>query len=520
MFETVSAPQAIDQEKFSAAVDKRRIRLIGLQQRLRREPCPVLIQFAGIKGAGQLQVANTLTHWMDPRWIRVHAFGDATDEERERPPYWRYWRALAPAGSIGLYFHAWWDRILHNRVTGAFNDDQYLAALEHAERFERALAVDGALMFKVWFHLSKQTQEARLESIESEPLENWRVDARDWQKLEQYDDYVAAAEVGIRATSTEVAEWHLIEGSDPSHRTAAAIDLFADTLEAHLDARKPPEIKKAKKPSKKGSKKSSKAVAAKPVMAPPPKLPTGAVSVLSTLDMSHEVDKEMFAETLKVQEARLAPLQAQARDQGIPTVLVFEGWDAAGKGGTIRHLTHGLDLRDYQVIPIAAPTEEERAHHYLWRFWRNLGRAGTISVFDRSWYGRVLVEWIESLITEPALKRSYGEITDFETMLADHGAIVQKFWLHVTPEEQLKRFKKRAKVKYKQWKLTDEDWRNRDQWDLYEAAVHHMVERTSTAQAPWHLIPANSKRYARLRVVDLVIEALEERLSHDRRHRD
>ena len=522
MFETVSKAQTLDPNVFTAAVDERRIRLIGLQQRLRAEPCPVVIQFAGIKGAGQLPVANTLTHWMDPRWIQVHAFGDPTDEEREQPPYWRFWRALAPAGSVGLYFHAWWDRILHNRVSGTFDEDAYTAALELAERFERALALDGALMFKVWFHLSKKSQEERLASIEAEPLENWRVDARDWQKLEQYDDYVAAAETGIRATSTEVSEWHLIEGSDHCHRTAAAVDLLADSLEAHLDARKPSTQKSAKKKSKKKSKKSSNKsskVAAQPVMAPPPVLPTGAASVLGGLDMSRDVDKEMFADTLKIQEARLAPLQAQARDEGISSALVFEGWDAGGKGGTIRHLTHGLDLRDYQVVPIAAPTDEERAHHYLWRFWRRLGRAGTITIFDRSWYGRVLVEWIEGFITENELLRSYGEINDFEAMLAENGAVVQKFWLHISPEEQLNRFKKRSKVKYKQWKLTDEDWRNRDKWDQYDAAVHHMVEHTSTAQAPWHLIPANSKRYARLRTVDLYIEALEQRLDHDRRHK-
>ena len=345
MFETVSKAQTLDPDVFNAAVDKWRIRLIGLQQRLRVEPCPVLIQFAGIKGAGQLQVANTLTHWMDPRWINVHAFGDPTDEEREQPPYWRFWRALAPAGSIGLYFHAWWDRILHNRVTGTLSEDAYIASLERAERFERALALDGALMFKVWFHLSKKTQEERLATIEADALENWRVDARDWQKLEQYDDYVAAAETGIRATSTEVAEWHLIEGSDPSHRTAAAVDLFAKELEGHLDARKPPAPKKSKK---KSSKKKPK-VAARPVMAPPPQLPVGATSVLGDLDMSLEANKEVFTETLKIQEARLAPLQAKARSQGISSVLVFEGWDAAGKGGTIRHLTHALDLRDYQV---------------------------------------------------------------------------------------------------------------------------------------------------------------------------
>jgi polyphosphate:AMP phosphotransferase len=501
MFETVSKAQTLDPAAFDAAADERRIRLVALQQRLRAEPCPVIVQFAGIKGAGRLQVANTFTHWMDPRWVRVHAFRDPTDEERERPPYYRYWQALAPSGTIGLYFHAWWDAALQKRVTGVLSDESYESALARIDRFESALAADGAFFFKVWFHLSKDLQLERLEAIEHDPMENWRVDARDWRKVDEYDNYIAAAEIGLRATSTETATWHLIEGSDRWHRTATCVDLFTDELEAHLKARA----------------KSSKAAKKKSFAAAPPKLKKGETSVLSQLDMSVAADKDLFDDTMKVQEARLAILQAEARAAGIPSVLVFEGWDTAGKGGNIRHLTHGLDLRDYKVVPIAAPTDEERAHHYLWRFWRRLGRAGTITVFDRSWYGRVLVEWIEGFIGSDALHRSYGEINEFETQLTDHGAVVLKFWLHVTPEEQLKRFKKRAKIAYKQWKLTDEDWRNREKWDLYEAAVHTMVERTSTSQAPWHLIPANSKRYARLRVVDLFIEALEKRLEHDRR---
>ncbi|MEQ8507602.1 MAG: polyphosphate:AMP phosphotransferase [Rhodospirillaceae bacterium] len=504
MFETVSKAQILDDKTFNAAKDDRRIRLINLQQRLRREPCPVFVQFTGIKGAGRIQVANLLTHWMDPRWIRVHAFRDRTDVELEQPPYYRYWQALVPAGSIGLYFHAWWETALKKRVAGLFTEETFIAALNRVEKFESTLAAEGALHFKVWFHLSKDSQQERLKNLNDDPLETWRVDAQDWRKVAEYDRYVEAAEVALRATSTAQAPWHLIEGSDPNHRAAACIDMFADALEAHLDARKA------------NAKKSVQKKAA----VKPPKLTDTQSSVLGGLDMSPDVSKEMFFEARKIQETRLGIIQAKARDAGVSSVLVFEGWDAAGKGGTIRHLTHGIDLRDYQVVPVAAPTDEEQAQHYLWRFWRRLGRAGTLTVFDRSWYGRVLVEWVEGLIHDEALQRAYGEINEFETKLADNGAVVLKFWLHITPEEQLKRFNKRAKVAYKQWKLTDEDWRNREKWDQYEAAVHTMVERTSTGQAPWHLIPANSKRYARLRIVDLYIEALERRLEQDRRQRD
>ena len=190
-------------------------------------------------------------------------------------------------------------------------------------------------------------------------------------------------------------------------------------------------------------------------------------------------------------------------------VAVFEGWDAGGKGGAIRRLTRGLDARDYRVVPIAAPTEDERAHHYLWRFWRYLPRRGRITIFDRSWYGRVLVERVEGFAAEDEWRRAYSEINDFEAQLTDFGTVLLKFWLHITPDEQLRRFEERQGIGYKQWKITDEDWRNREKWALYESAVQDMVERTSTSAAPWTLVEGNSKRYARLKVLRTVCDALE-----------
>lgn len=225
--------------------------------------------------------------------------------------------------------------------------------------------------------------------------------------------------------------------------------------------------------------------------------------------MTQNLDGDDYNQKLQEQRARLSTLHRRAKDKGVSTVLVFEGWDAAGKGGTIRRLTNALNARDYQVIPIAAPTEEERAQHYLWRFWRHLSRAGRVTIFDRSWYGRVLVERVEGFCTDDAWQRAYGEINDFEEQIVEAGHVLCKFWLHITPEEQLARFNQRSEIEYKQWKLTDEDWRNREKWGAYETAVNHMVEQTSTQIAPWTLVEANSKTWARVKVLRTVCDALE-----------
>ncbi len=224
--------------------------------------------------------------------------------------------------------------------------------------------------------------------------------------------------------------------------------------------------------------------------------------------MGLSLDKTRYREKLARAQAKLNQLHRKALERGVSTVLVFEGPDAAGKGGAIRRLTAALDARHVQVIPIAAPTDEERAHHYLWRFWRHLSRAGRVTIFDRSWYGRVLVERVEGFASEEEWRRAYAEINDFEEQLIEHGTVLRKFWLHITKEEQLARFQAREKTPYKRWKLTDEDWRNRERWDDYAAAVNDMVEQTSTKKAPWVLVEGNDKRFARVKVATTVCEAM------------
>jgi len=498
MFEAAELGRKISREDFDALAPALRTDLLALQQQLRQADFPVIILFAGVDGAGKNETVNLINEWMDPRWIETRAYGTPSDEEAERPPFWRFWRDLPPKGKIGLFLSSWYHDPLIDRVQGRLSSAELDEVLTPILRFEKTLADEGALVLKFWMHLSQPAQKKRLKSLEKDPLTAWQVTEADWRNYEEYDKFTAAAERIIMRTSKSHAQWRIVEGADGRYRSAVVLQTLKEAIGTHLASRNA-----ARKVEAELRDNGSAVAAALPAQP----------SILSSLDMTLALEGEAYCQALQEQRARLARLYREAIDTRLSTVLVFEGWDAAGKGGTIRRLTNALNARDYQVIPIAAPTEEERAHHYLWRFWRHLARAGRVTVFDRSWYGRVLVERVEGFCSSEAWHRAYGEITDFEQQLTKHGIVLCKFWLHITAEEQLARFTARGEIDYKKWKLTEEDWRNREKWPLYEQAVNDMVERTSTRTAPWTLVEANSKPYARVKVMRTVADALEATLA-------
>jgi len=499
MFEAAELGRKISREEFDALAPSLRTELLDLQQQLREADFPVVVLFAGVDGAGKNETVNLINEWMDPRWIVTRAYHKPSDEEKERPEYWRYWRDLPPKGKVGLFLSSWYHHPLVDRVTGETTQAELDEQLERIVHFEKTLADEGALILKFWMHLSEKAQRKRLRALEKDPFTAWQVSDQDWEHWKMYDKFVSVAERLIMHTSKGHAPWQIVEGADARYRSAVVLQTIKDAINKHLSNREAvkkvnAEIKGKAAKAKKGG--GPAALASQP-------------SILSSLDMSQTIEGAEYNQALQEQRARLAHLYRVAKDKGVSTALVFEGWDAAGKGGTIRRLTNALNARDYQVIPIAAPTEEERAQHYLWRFWRHIARAGRVTVFDRSWYGRVLVERVEGFCTDEAWRRAYNEIVDFEEQLTRHGIVVCKFWLHITSEEQLARFTSRGEIEYKKWKLTDEDWRNREKWDVYEQAVNDMVERTSTRNAPWTLIEANSKNFARVKVMRTVADALE-----------
>ena len=502
MFRTAEVGRKVSKSDYEAALPALRVELIELQQQLRQADFPVIVLFAGVDGAGKGGTVNLLNEWMDPRWLQTRAYGEPSDEERERPEFWRYWRDLPPKGRIGLFLSAWYSRPVLDRVYGRQGDGGFDRDLDRIIAFEELLADDGAVILKFWMHLGKKAQKRRLKSLEKDRLTRWRVTKTDWDHWKKYETFVDAAERLVMRTSRAHAPWMIVEGEDERYRSLAVGRRLRDAIRSRF------EVESDAHESSAGG---SSRVADDAVDASLE--PAFERTVFSTLDMDATVDGATYDTRLPKAQARLNRAYRKARDAGRSTVMVFEGWDAGGKGGAIRRLTAAMDARDYQVIPIAAPTDEERVRPYLWRFWRHLGRAGRVTVYDRSWYGRVLVERVEGLARPDEWQRAFAEINDFERQLVESGTIMVKFWLHITFDEQLRRFERRQEIAFKRWKLTDEDWRNREKWPEYERAAHQMIGQTSTSLAPWHLVPANSKRYARLAVLDTVCDALEEALA-------
>ena len=505
MFEAAELGRTVSKEAFKKREPVLLGELLEVQSQLRAAAAfPVIIVFAGVDGAGKGETVNLLNAWMDPRWIVTQAFGEPSDEELERPEYWRFWRALPPRGRIGLFLSSWYSRPVLDRVYRRLSKDAFDERLHRIVEFEQTLAADGALILKFWMHLGKAAQKKRLTHLEQDPLQRWKVDRLAWKHFRMYPKFIGAAEQAIRETNRADAPWMIVEGADARYRSLTVGETIRDAIRARL-AEPPANPKRpaAAMPAAEASKGKAR---------PPAVRRAPVVSILSSLDMTKTITPEKAAARIQEEQGRLNLLQRRVRAKGVSTILVFEGWDAAGKGGAVRRITAALDSRDYRIIPVAAPTDEERAHHYLWRFWRHLGRVGLVTIFDRSWYGRVLVERVEGFAAEKEWMRAYAEINQFEDQLAERGVVLVKYWLHITRDEQLRRFTARQSTPYKRWKLTDEDWRNRERWDDYESAVNDMIERTSTRETPWTLVEANDKNLARIKVLKTACDRLERAL--------
>jgi polyphosphate:AMP phosphotransferase len=490
MFESAELGHRVDKRHYEKELPKLRAALLDAQLRaLERAKFPVVLLFAGVDGAGKGDVVNLLLEWMDPRHIQVHAIGEPTDEERERPPMWRFWRRLPPKGRAGIFFGAWHTAPLADRVEGRIRGAELTRKLLEIVRFERMLADEGALIVKVWLHLTKKGQRARFEELESSPATSWRVTKEDWKAHTRYDRFRQVSERALRETSTAEAPWTVIEATDHRYRNLTVGRTVIDALTERLERGKRAPVVRA---------------------APPEAPPIDSRNVLEELDLSKALSERQYDKKLPILMGRLNALTRHKRFRDIAVTVVFEGNDAAGKGGAIRRVTRALDARLYQVVSVAAPTDEERAQPYLWRFWRHVPRRSHFTLFDRSWYGRVLVERVEGLASAPDWMRAYREIVDFEESLVRYGGVVVKFWLAISKDEQAVRFRTRQKTTFKRYKITAEDWRNRKKWDAYEHAVSDMVDRTSTDLARWHLIEANDKRWARVKVLETLCASVED----------
>jgi polyphosphate:AMP phosphotransferase len=456
---------------------------------------PVLIILSGVQAGGRGETANKLTEWMDPRHIRVVAFGPRTPEEAERPPAWRYWRTLPPKGKLGIFLNAWYNEAMQARVRGRIDDDRLHSQVQTIREQEQMLTDEGALLLKFWIHLSKSEQKERLKALEDDPRTRWRVTRADWEAYCLYNKSHALWEHLLRETSTGEAPWYVVEGADERYRNLTVGKILLDAMQPVVKAKS--------------------AIGKAPLKHPVPPTPPSVldnVKLIRDLDLSKKLSREDYKLDLEKYQGKLAKLSRHKRFARHSLILAFEGSDAAGKGGAIRRVTGALDARQYVTVPVAAPTEEECAQPYLWRFWRNIPPHGGITIFDRSWYGRVLVERVEGYCTVDEWMRSYNEINQFEEQLTAGNAIVVKFWLQISKAEQLRRFRAREHTAFKRFKITADDWRNRKKWNQYEVAVCDMVDRTSTEIAPWTLVEAEDKNYARIKILRTIVGRLEDAL--------
>jgi polyphosphate:AMP phosphotransferase len=497
MFESAEIGHAIDDETYDKQVPALREALLEAQYDLHEQAGrQIIILINGIEGAGKGETVKLLNEWMDPRLIEVRTFDQQTDEELAHPPAWRYWRQLPAKGRMGIFFGNWYSQMLQDRVHGRFKDAVLDQAIAGAERLEKMLCDEGALVFKFWFHLSRKQMKRRLKTLKDDPLHSWRISPLDWQQSRTYDKFVRFGERVLRRTSREYAPWHVIEGADANYRSLTVGRVLLEGMQAAL----------------KETERRPQALTVGPVSASQDEL-----TLLDSLDLSLRLEKDEYEEALIAEQARLSGNMRDKRMKRHALVAVFEGNDAAGKGGAIRRVAAALDPRHYNIVPIAAPSQDERAQPYLWRFWRQIPPRGKFTIFDRSWYGRVLVERVEGFCSEPDWLRAYGEINDFEEQLTDAGVVLVKFWLAIDEQTQLQRFEERQEIPFKRYKITEDDWRNRDKWPLYRQAVGDMVDRTSTGIAPWTLVEANDKRWARVKVLRTLNDALEAAFARDQK---
>lgn len=486
MFEALETGKFLDKESYDEREQPLRDQLLRYQFELNRQQVPVIIVVAGVDGAGKGSLVHQLNTWMDPRGIETNALWMHSDEEESRPHYWRYWRVLPRRGEIGIFLGSWYTRLLRAALEDKPDHAKRDHRLTQINDFERLLTADGYLIVKFWLHVTRDTQ--RLQLTEEAPVQqqNPRVgaDARAWWKA--YPTVLKHASKILLETDTGHAPWHLLEAEDRRYRNIAAGELLLDAMASHAERR---------------------------TAAPSPPAATDISrdqpTVLDTVDSRARLGKKDYRRQLADCQQRLQDLAWKAHRHQRSFVAVFEGWDAAGKGSAIRRVTGAIDPRLYHLVQYAAPTDEERDHHYLWRFWRNLQRNGRATLFDRSWYGRVLVERVEGFASQEQWQRAYNEINQFEEQLVEHDTVLCKFWIHISPEEQLARFKAREATPHKRYKITEEDWRNREKWRDYELAVEDMVAHTSTADAPWTLVAGNDKYYARIQILDTLCERLQ-----------
>ncbi len=495
MLEQLDLTKTMGKDEYREKMQKLMPEVSMLQRECKELGIPIMIAFEGYDAAGKGVQISELIKALDPRGFEVHAVKTETEEEKMHPFLWRFWTKMPPKGRIAIYDSSWYRKVLIDRFDGKTKKGELAKAYESICAFEEQITSDGMALIKIFLTIDKKEQKKRFKKLKESKETAWRVGKDDLKRNKEFERYQSINDEMLLRTDTEYAPWNVVEAVDKRFAAAKIYSIVAKSLKE--------KVKTARAQRKAAEDGGDASVFPKRAGDMDDK--RMGESILSKADLSLSYTKEEYKERLGRLQKKMEKLHGELYRRRIPVVLGLEGWEAGGKGGALKRLTEKMDPRGYVVHPTASPNDIERQHHYLWRFWTDMPKAGHVTIFDRTWYGRVMVERIEGFCTEQEWKRD----------LADAGAVVLKFWMQIDKDDQERRFKARQENPEKQWKITDEDWRNREKWDQYEEAVNEMLIRTSTPYAPWVVVEGNSKYYARIKVLETVVKTIEERLKKD-----
>ena len=473
-----------DKAKVSQEIKNLRARLVAQQQQLRSGKLPVLVLIEGWSAAGKGSLIKEIISEMDPRFYQVTSLAIIPESDSRYPFLYPYANAIPENGQVVFLDSGWMESVVRKKLRLEITREEYKRRIRMVNEFERQLRDGGYLVLKIFLHIDREEQSDRLKSLSSSADTEWRVTKDDLWQHQEYSHFLKAYDEFMEKTKDAVS-WHVLDGKKRKIAVRDALKLLVEKIDKALENGR---------------------YIGEPFEE---KFPLIKMPRLKDVDLSPAISDEEYKKELKKLQSRLSELHNVIYRKKIPVILCYEGWDAAGKGGNIRRVAYPLDPRGVDVHPIASPEPHELNRQFLWRFWTRLPRTGHICIFDRTWYGRVMVERLEGFCTEKDWQRAYNEINEFERQLTDWGAVVMKFWIHIDQDTQLARFTDRQNTPEKQWKITEEDWRNREKWPQYEVAVDEMLHKTSTENAPWYIIESNDKKYARIKVLRLIVKKLE-----------
>lgn len=489
MLKNWNRPERPGEEELEERLKAARAKLAVQQMQIKEHKLPVLVLFEGWGTAGKGSILGKIIREIDPRFFKAATMDIPTEEELRKPFLYRYFVKIPEAGKFCFLDSGWMDEVTRDCLHGEMKEKQYKERIDSVKRFERQLTNNGYLVMKFFFHIGQKEQKKRLKGLEKNENTSWRVSENDIWQNKHYDKCLKVYDQYLNDTNASTSPWYIVDAKSKKWAQLQVLETLVSGIETAL-------------------KNSAMAVPLLQNVFPLEKMPK-----LSEIPLDKVLTDEEYKRQLKELQNRLGVLHNELYLKKIPVVIAYEGWDAAGKGGNIKRITGALDPRGFEVHPIASPEPHEKARHYLWRFWNRLPKTGHVAIFDRTWYGRVMVERLEGFCSENDWQRAYNEINEFEKELADWGAVIIKFWVQIDKDVQLERFTDRQNTPEKQWKITEEDWRNRDKWDLYETAVNEMMKKTSTTYAPWHVLESNDKKYARIKALKIVIEEIEKALA-------